>query len=124
MLFSLLIVRLLPVTLLGLLKDQRKIKVIFVLLCGLTGAGFLIAVSSIVVQEHLFSLIYIPFAMFPHYLCYIFSFSILAKCIWHAWSKRVWKRIYVIAQVAILLGIFAELCWNSKILNILLKVLK
>ena len=124
MLFFLLLVRLLPLSLLGMWKDQKRIKRMFVLLMFLNMSGILIASASVVIQEDLKSLLYIPCAMFPHYICYIFSFYILARCIWHAWSKRVWKRIHLLSQLAILGGIFLESCCNPKILQNLLKFLK
>ena len=124
MLFFLLLVRLLPVTLLGMCKSQKRIKMMYLLLMLLNVSGVLIASASVVIQEHVRSFLYIPCAMFPHYICYVFSVCILARCIWHAWSQRVWKRIHLLSQAAILFGIFLELCWNPKILQILLKILK
>ena len=124
MLFFLLLVRLLPVTLLGMCKSQKRIKMMYLLLILLNVSGVLIASASVVIQEHVRSFLYIPCAMFPHYICYIFSLEILARCIWHAWSKRVWNRIHLLSQVVILFGIFLELYWNPKILQILLKFFK
>ena len=93
MLFSLMILRMFPLMMLWIVKDRKKIKAIFVLSGGVILIGFFMSAVKIFQQEGWRSLVFILLGMFPHYLCYGFSFWILLRCIWYAWSDRVWKRI-------------------------------
>ena len=117
MLFSLMILRMFPLIMLWIVKDRKKIKAIFVLSGGVILIGFFMSAVKIFQQEGWRSLVFILLGMFPHYLCYGFSFWILLRCIWYAWSDRVWKRIRLVSGITIFAGVFIEFYWNAKILQ-------
>ena len=124
MLLKLLLLRFCPMAMLGFIKDKNQIKKAIYILCSLYGIGFFAALMQIIKSESLYSIICIPLAVFPHYICYVFAMFLFIRCIWHAWSKRVWKRIYLIALISILLGVFMECYWNPKILQIFFNFFK
>ncbi len=124
MLLRLLLLRFCPVVLLRFCKKRRQVKKGMILLLLCYGALFLLAVWKIIVEKKLWSLLFIPLSMFPHYFLYIFSVWILLRCIWCAWSERVWNRIHTLSLIGLFTGILLETYWNPKILNILLIFLK
>ena len=124
MLLKLLLLRFCPMAMLGFIKDKTQMKKGICILCCVYGMGFITALIQIIKNENLYSIICIPLAVFPHYICYTFAMFLFIRCVWHAWSKRVWKRIYIIALISILAGVFMENYWNPKILQIFFNFLK
>ncbi len=118
MLFRLMLVRFVPLLSLGFLKERAHIKRAVIILLIFYIAGFLTAAGKVIAQKQWLSLLYVPLSMFPQYICYGFAAWMLVRCIWQAWSERVWKRIYLFALLNVLSGIFMERYWNSKILQI------
>lgn len=117
MLLRLLILRIGPLIFLRFCKDrgQMKLAVVSLLICY--GLCFLIAIRSLFVQVKWMAVIYLPLALFPHYICYGFAVWMLLRCILGAWSERVWKRIYHLSLISTALGIMAETYWNPRILQ-------
>ena len=85
---------------------------------GIYFIGFIMCVRELCIRDQWKGILEVFFAMFPHYLCYIFAGCLIARCVWSAWSERVWKRIRRTAFMLTILGIFIENYWNSKILQI------
>lgn len=117
MLLRLLLFRLGPFVSLRFCKDRKKVKLTFAMIAIVYGGFFLIAAWKIFSQEQWKGILYLPISMFPHYICYAFAIWMLIRCIWSAWSERVWKRIYGLSLISIILGILAENYWNPKILQ-------
>ncbi len=122
MLFRLLLFRLCPLLILRFLEERKRIKIAMIGLLVIYGIVFVIAVGDMISVYHWWSLLYIPMAMFPHYICYGFAIWILIRCIWHAWSERVWKRIYFLTIVSTILGILMEYYWSPQILQFFTKI--
>ena len=124
MLLRLMIVRLCPFAALCFCRERKQMKRAVMMLMILYAIGFLIATGKIVTEEKWLSLLYVPLSMFPHYICYGIAAWMLARCIWYAWSMRVWKRIRSLAVISVLAGIFAENYWNPKILQFFFEIFK
>lgn len=124
MLLRLMVFRLLPVLLLKFYKEKNKIRLAGAVLLGWYVVLFVVAVSQMCEQTGWKTLLYLPISMVPHYLCYGFAVWLLIRCMWSTWSVRVWKRIYRISIVCILMGILMENYWNPRILEILLNFSK
>lgn len=118
MLFQLLLFRLGPWVGLIRCKKKRDIKFVLLVTAGIYFIGFIMCVRELCIRDQWKGILEVFFAMFPHYLCYIFAGCLIARCVWSAWSERVWKRIRRIAFMLTILGIFIENYWNSKILQI------
>lgn len=121
MLLKLFILRLSPLVCLKFCKKRNRIKLAVILFLVLYGGIFMVAAWNILQQEQWKVFFYLPLSMFPHYLFYGFVIWILMRCIWSAWSDRVWKRIYKVSFVLTILGILTENYWNSIILEKILK---
>lgn len=124
MLLKLVILRLVPICMLGLLKDRYQIKLMTGGVSVLYAVGLVMSAWKIVIQEKWLGILILPVSLFPHYICYIFSLWIMLRCIWHAWSERVWKRVYILSIFSILLGVLSENYINTKILQIFFKIFK
>ena len=124
MLFQLLILRFTPVLFLAFLKERRQIKKILIVIAGLYMISFIAAVWEVVIQFQWMGILVIPLLMFPQFLCYGFAGWILARCLWHAWSVRVWKRIVFVSMISVLAGVFLENYWNPKILQFFFEIFK
>ncbi len=124
MLLKLLIFRFGPFGILGFLKERRQIKLVTGIIVVLYTISFLITVWKIFSQERLLGVLVLPISMFPQYIFYVFSICIVLRCIWQIWSERVWKRIYFLSILSVLLGILAENYINTKILQIFFKIFK
>ena len=124
MLLKLVILRLVPICMLGLLKDRYQIKLMTGGVSVLYAVGFVMSAWKIVTQEKWLGILILPVSLFPHYICYIFSLWIMLRCIWHAWSERVWKRVYILSIFSVLLGVLSENYINTKILQIFFKIFK
>ena len=124
MLFRLLFIRLCPLAALRFCKDRKQIKLSVAMLLLCYGVCFLIAVGKIMVEKKWAAIVFIPLSMFPHYICYVFSIWILIRCIWCAWSERVWKRIHSLSVISVFAGILMESYWNPKILQIFFEIFK
>lgn len=121
MLLKLFFLRLSPLICLKFCKKRSQIKVaVFSFLVVYAGV-FITAAWAVFKQEKWRGIIYLPLSMFPHYLLYGFVMWILLRCIWSAWSERVWKRIYKVSIVIEILGVLTENYWNSMILREILK---
>ena len=117
MLLRLLLFRLGPLLGLQFCKEKKKIKLVFMMIAIVYSVCFFVAAWTIFNKEQWLGILYLPISMFPHYLCYGFAIWLLLRCLWNAWSERVWKRIYSIALLCVFLGILAENYWNPKILQ-------
>lgn len=124
MLLKLMIIRMVPICALGLLKERYQIKVITGGISILYIICFLATVWKIFTQEKWLGLVMLPASLLPHYICYIFALWIMLRCIWHAWSERVWKRVYILSIFSVLLGVLSENYINTKILQIFFKIFK
>ena len=124
MLLRLIIFRLGPLISLHFCKDRKQIKVNFAVMGIIYVLCFLIAAWRIFGQKKWMGIIYLPISMFPHYLCYGFAIWLLIRCLWSAWSARVWKRIYGIAIICVIFGILAENYWNPQILQFFFEIFK
>ena len=124
MLFQLLVLRFLPVLFLAFLKERRQIKRILIVIAGIYVVSFAAAVWEVIVQFQWMGILVVPLLMFPQYLCYGFAGWILVRCLWHAWSARVWKRIICVSLISVLVGVFLENYWNPKILQIFFGIFK
>ena len=124
MLLKLMIIRMVPICVLGFLKERYQIKMITGGISVLYVICFLTTVWKIFTQEKWLGIFILPVAMFPHYICYIFALWIMLRCIWHAWSERVWKRVYILSIFSVLLGVLSENYINTKILQIFFKIFK
>ncbi len=122
MLFRLLIFRLAPLGSLYFCKERRQMKQMMILLLVCYGGCLAAAAWKIFLEEQWRGMFYLPLSMFPHYLCYGFAIWIMLRCLWCAWSVRVWRRIFCIAHVCVLLGILVENYWNPVILEIFLNI--
>lgn len=124
MLLWLIMIRLSPFVILGFLKERKQIKQAVIILGTCYVVGILIATAKIIAEEKWLAIIYVPISMFPHYICYGFALRILIRCIWYAWSERVWKRIHSFALMSVLAGVFAEKYFNDKILQFFFEIFK
>ena len=124
MLLKLMIIRLIPICVLGLLRERYQIKMMTGGISALYVICFLTTVWKIVTQEKWLGILIVPVSLFPHYICYIFALWIILRCIWHAWSERVWKRVYIVSIFSVLLGVLSENYINTKILQIFFKIFK
>lgn len=124
MLLRLLLFRLGPLIALRFCKDRKQIKLAVAMLLISYSACFSIAAWKLFSQEHWKGILYLPISMFPHYICYAFAIWVLLRCIWSAWSERVWKRIYIISSISVILGILAENYWNPKVLQFFFEIFK
>ncbi len=123
MLLRLILLRMSPLISLRFCKNREQIKraVWFLLICY--GLCLLLAVWKLFSQEKWMGIIYLPLALFPHYLCYGFAIWMILRCILGAWSERVWKRIFSLSILSIALGILSENYWNPKILQFFFEIL-
>lgn len=124
MLLRLVLLRMAPLLSLRFCKNRKQIKLMVNSLLICYGLCFLIAVWKLFSQEKWMGIIYLPLALFPHYICYGFAVWMLLRCILGAWSERVWKRIYNLSLISTALGILAEYYWNPKILQFFFGILK
>ncbi len=124
MLLKLMIFRLAPFGILGFLKERRQIKFVTGIIIALYAISFIVTVWKIFSQKKWLGVLVLPISMFPHYICYVFSIWIILRCIWQIWSERVWKRIYFLSILSVLLGVLAENYVNTKILQIFFKIFK
>ena len=124
MLLKLVILRLVPICMLGLLKDRYQIKLMTGGVSVLYAVGFVMSAWKIVTQEKWLGILILLVSLFPHYICYIFALWIMLRCIWQAWSERVWKRVYILSIFSVLLGVLSENYINTKILQLFFKIFK
>lgn len=124
MLFRLLLFRLSPVILLRFCRDRKQIKIAVHIILAIYGLCLLIAMWKIFTQKKWLGILYLPLSMFPHYLCYGFAIWMLIRCIWSAWSDRVWKRIYNLSVMSVMVGILTENYINPKILQFFFEIFK
>lgn len=117
MLFRLVLFRLGPWVCLARCKKKRDVKMILLATAAVYLTGFIISVRVLFEQERWRGTLGVLFASFPHYLCYIFAGYLVARCVWNAWSERVWKRIRILAFLLIIIGILFENYLNSRILQ-------
>ena len=117
MLLRLLLLRLSPLACLYRCKDRKTMKIVFVVIIAIYFLGFIISAATLFAREQWKGIISLFAALFPQYLCYIFAGWLIARCVWSAWSERVFRRIGRIAFAAVIAGIFAENYWNPEILQ-------
>lgn len=117
MLMRLFLLRLGPFVCLHFCRDRKKTRNVFLVIAFIYSLLFGVAVWKIFSQEQWKGIVYLPISLLPHYLCYGFAVWLLIRCIWSAWSERVWKRIYGIAMISVIAGIYLENYWNPRILQ-------
>lgn len=117
MLLYLCLFRLCPMLSLHFCKKRKKIKIVFLTITAVYILCFVIAVWKIFNQEQWLGVLCLIISLFPHYLCYSFAVWLIIRCVWRSWSDRVWKRIYGIALMSVIFGIYTENYWNPKILQ-------
>lgn len=122
MLLRLILLRLGPLAALHFCKGRKTIKKGFVWIVVIYGGLFLMASWKIFSQKGWSGIMLLPISMFPQYLCYGFAVWILMRCIWSAWSDRVWRRIYSLSVFSVVLGILTENYWNPEILQFFCKI--
>ena len=124
MLIRLILIRFLPFVFLKVGKNRKQLKIAVSGIVAMYVLCLLIAVWGIIREEGWRVFLYLPVSMLPHYLCYVFGFWMLVRCIWSVWSERVWKRIYVLVLLCIVLGILLENYINPYILQFFFKIFK
>ena len=124
MLLRLIIFRLFPLTSLRFCKEKKQMKLAVMIILVCYCVSFFAVAAKMISEKYWLGILYVPLSMFPHYLFYGFSLVILMRCIWHAWSERVWKRIYSLAQISVILGILTETYINPKILQFFFGIFK
>ena len=122
MLFKLFVLRLAPLMCLGFCKKRKQIKIALLLFLVCYGGIAAAAIWKIFSQEHWKGALYLPVSMFPQYLFYGFAVWMILRCLLHAWSERVWKRIYKVAIVVVTIGVLTEKYWNSLVLANVLQI--
>lgn len=123
MLFRLLLFRLLPIAGFRFVKERSKIKwaVIALLLMYCLGVVFLS--YDLWKKNGWYGIALLIPALFPQYLFYGLACWLLLRCVFYAWSERVWKRIYLVSVGMVFLGILTEKYWNPPILTFFAKIL-
>ena len=121
LLLKLFLVRLGPLLCLNLCKKRSRLKMAVFVFLSCYGGVFFSAVWKVFEYEKWKGILYLPLSMFPHYLFYGFVIWILLRCILCSWSERVWKRIYKVSFVVMVLGVLTENYWNPMILEKILK---
>ena len=124
MLLKIIFIRLVPVLCLGYLKDQKYRKRTVILLCLIYCMVFVLASARILEQKGWNGIWYLLLSMFPQGIFYVGSIWLILQCLWKMWSERVWKRIYYLAIIGEILGIFTENYINPQILQIFFKNFK
>lgn len=124
MLIRLLIIRFCPFAVLRMLKEKKKVKKAVIGILMVYMVGFLMAAGKIAVEKQWLSILYVPLSMLPHYICYGVAVWMIIRCIWKAWSERVWRRIHLISLLFVLMGVLMENYLNPKILQIFFEIFK
>lgn len=122
MLLRLFVFRLIPMLLLKICKERNRIRSAGVILLISHLLCFTAAVWELVQLQGWRGWLYIPFSMFPHALCYGAAVWMVCRCLWYAWSVRVWKRIYAVSMLLVIAGILMENYWNPVILAFAVKI--
>lgn len=124
MLLKLLLFRMGPVVSLRFCKNRNQMKLAVCAMACLYLFSFFLLLRKLIFEGAWDVLLRIPAALLPHYLCYGFALWLLFRCLFFAWSDRVFKRIYRLSFLGVLLGVLAEAFVNPKILQFFCKVLK
>ena len=121
MLLKILLLRLIPIIFVGRIKERKRMKwtitAMFMMFLILGVFSFL----EIIKQKYWSGVLYFILSMFPHSFLYLMAYGLMSRCAWKMWSKRVWKRVYFVAIILIIVGILSEMYVNPQILRILLK---
>ncbi len=115
--FRLFMLRMIPLLFLGFCKKRNKIKSAIVLFLICYAGLFAAAVWNLFLQKHWKGMFYLPLSVFPQWLFYGFAVWMILRCVLHAWSERVWKRIYKVSVVVTIFGVLTEFYWNPWILE-------
>lgn len=124
MLLKLILLRLGPLVAIGFSKKQKKIKRVLIIFAIWYLLLLIISIWRILEQEQLKGLLYLPVAVFPHYLFYGIATWMLVRCILQMWSERVWKRIYYLSFFSTIFGIISENYINPQILRFFFEIFK
>lgn len=121
MIFNLFMLRMTPLLCLKFCKKRSRIKIaiLFFLICY--GGLFVTAIWKLFLQKHWKGMFYLPLSVFPQWLFYGFAVWMILRCVLHAWSERVWKRIYKVSVVVTIFGVLTEFYWNPWFLEKILK---
>ena len=117
MIFRLFLIRMGPLLCLGFCKKRNKMKTAIHLFIIGYGGLFAAAAWKLFLQERWKGMFYLPLSMFPQCLFYGFAVWMILRCVLHAWSERVWKRIYKVSVVVTIFGVLTEFYWNPWILE-------
>ena len=121
MIFRLFVLRMIPLLCLGFCKKRNKIKTAIILFLLCYGGLFAAAAWNLFLQKHWKGMFYLPLSVFPQWLFYGFAVWMILRCVLHAWSERVWKRIYKVSVVVTIFGVLTEFYWNPWFLEKILK---
>ena len=121
MLLKILLLRMTPMIVIGRVKERKKIKLIITAMIMIVLMLSLFSAAEIFKQKHWSGLVYLILSMLPHGIFYLLSFGFMSRCIWKMWSKRVWKRVYIVSIILVIVGILLEMYVNPRILEKLLK---
>ena len=121
MIFRLFMLRMIPLLCLGFCKKRNKIKTAIILFLLCYAGLFAAAVWNLFLQKHWKGMFYLPLSVFPQWLFYGFAVWMILRCVLHAWSERVWKRIYKVSVVVTIFGVLTEFYWNPWFLEKILK---
>ena len=121
MLLKIMLLRMTPMIFIGRAKKRKKMKltlavsVMMFLILGVFSA------TEVFKQKHWRGIVYLILSMFPHSFLYLLAFGLMSRCVWKMWSKRVWKRVYIVSIIVVIVGVLSEIYVNPRILQILLK---
>lgn len=122
MLFQLILCRMCPLVFLGSLKEQRYMKIGAVTVGSVVVTLFVLAIQELFEGCGIWAILWVVVALFPQWLFYGFASVLVVQCLWKSWSKRVWRRIFLVSIFLILLGILSEFYLNPLILQIFQKI--
>ena len=124
MLFQLFVVRMGPLIFLRVCKERKRIKFFLILLILIYGVALAGSFLEIKMKTFWNAIWLMMISMFPHYLIYGFSAWLIIRCIWNAWSERVWNRIFALSIFLTTVGILCEKYINPSFVRFFLKILK
>ena len=121
MLLKILILRMTPIMFIGRVKERKKKKLTMAVLVMMFLILGVLSTVEILKQKHWSGVLYLVLSMFPHSFLYLLSYGLLSRCVWKIWSERVWKRVYFVSIILVIVGILSEMYVNPQILQVLLK---
>ena len=121
MLFKIFLLRMTPMIFIGRVKERKKIQLTITAMLMMFLMLSVFSAAEILKQKHWSGLVYLTLSMLPHSFLYLLALGLMSRCIWKMWSKRVWKRVYIVSIIVVIVGVLSEIYVNPRILQILLK---